>query len=299
LGNIRSKKGLAYSVGGGVGTGFDRPGLFRISMGTKSQTTAESIQALYQEIEDITTKPITDVEIKRAKDSILNSFVFNFDSPGEVMMEKMTYEFYGYPLDFIERYRQGIEKVTKPEIIAAARKYIHKDKVALLVVGKADDFDKPLSAFGQVEPIDITIRETPAAASAGGAAPATSTPQGMQLLSKALEAMGGKDKLATIKAVHETSNIVRNTPQGEMEMTGSQLVVLPDKMYSEANTPMGAHEDGCDCRHRVHGDGPAEPGLARRAARGDAAQHPPHSGVDRQPYRPDRGHDLRNGQGRR
>jgi predicted Zn-dependent peptidase len=240
LGNIRSKKGLAYSVGGGVGTGFDRPGLFRISMGTKSQTTAESIQALYQEIEDITTKPITDVEIKRAKDSILNSFVFNFDSPGEVMMEKMTYEFYGYPLDFIERYRQGIEKVTKPEIIAAARKYIHKDKVALLVVGKADDFDKPLSAFGQVEPIDITIRETPAAASAGGAAPATSTPQGMQLLSKALEAMGGKDKLATIKAVHETSNIVRNTPQGEMEMTGSQLVVLPDKMYSEANTPMGA-----------------------------------------------------------
>jgi zinc protease len=239
LGNIRSKKGLAYSVGGGVGTGFDRPGLFRISMGTKSETTAESIQALMQEIEDITTKPITDAEIKRAKDSILNSFVFNFDSPGEVMMEKMTYEFYGYPLDFIERYQAGIEKVTKAEIIDAAKKYIYKDKVALLVVGKASDFDKPLSTFGSVTPIDITIREAPESASSA-ATPATSSPQGMQLLSKALDALGGKDKLATVKAVREKSTIVRQTPQGEMEMQGSQLVVLPDKMYSEASTPMGA-----------------------------------------------------------
>jgi len=69
---LRTGKGLAYSVGGGIGTAFDHPGVVRLSMGTKSQTTVEAIQGLYQEIDDLNAHPISDDEIKRAKDSILN-----------------------------------------------------------------------------------------------------------------------------------------------------------------------------------------------------------------------------------
>ena len=36
---IRSKLGLAYSVGGGVGTSWDHPGISRFEMATKSATT--------------------------------------------------------------------------------------------------------------------------------------------------------------------------------------------------------------------------------------------------------------------
>src|SRR2546427_916821 len=109
--DLRTGKGLAYSVGGGIGTAFDHPGIARLSMGTKSQTTVEAIQGLYEEIDNLNKQPISDDEIKRAKDSILNSFVFNFDSPEKVLRERMAYEFYGYPADFLEKYRAGIEKV--------------------------------------------------------------------------------------------------------------------------------------------------------------------------------------------
>src|SRR5205814_10315623 len=37
--NIRTKQCLAYSVGGGIGTAVDHPGLRRLSIGTKSQST--------------------------------------------------------------------------------------------------------------------------------------------------------------------------------------------------------------------------------------------------------------------
>src|SRR6266571_8474224 len=50
--DLRTGKGLAYSVGGGIGTAFDHPGIARLSMGTKSQTTVEAIQGLYEEIDD-------------------------------------------------------------------------------------------------------------------------------------------------------------------------------------------------------------------------------------------------------
>ncbi|HEY7097437.1 MAG TPA: pitrilysin family protein [Terriglobales bacterium] len=167
--HLRTGKGLAYSVGGGIGTAFDHQGVQRIVMGTKSQSTIEAIQGIYQEIDDLGTKPLSDDEIKRAKDSILNSFVFNFDSPEKVLRERMAYEFYGYPADFLERYRTGIEKVQAADVARVASKYVHKDKFAVLVVGNDADFDKPLSTLGSVTNVDITIPPPPAdkAAAAG------------------------------------------------------------------------------------------------------------------------------------
>jgi zinc protease len=159
--DIRSGKGLAYSVGGGIGTAFDHPGTLRFSIGTKSQSTVESVQAIYQEIDDLSKRPITDDEIKRSKDSILNSFIFNFDTPEKVLRERMAYEFYGYPLDFLERYRAGVEKVTTADVARVAAKYIHKDQLAVLVVGNTSEFDKPLSTLGPVLPVDITIPAPP------------------------------------------------------------------------------------------------------------------------------------------
>jgi len=159
--SIRTAQGLAYGVGGGIGSAFDHPGIVRISMGTKSATTIESIQALYKEIDNLKQNPISDEEIKRAKDSILNSFVFNFDEPEKVLRERMAYEFYGYPADYLERYRAGIEKVGKEDVAAAAAKYLHKDKLAVLVVGNTTEFDEPLSSLGPVTNVNIAIPPPP------------------------------------------------------------------------------------------------------------------------------------------
>lgn len=166
--NIRSIQGLAYSVGGGIGTGWDHPALSRFGAGTKSQSTVESIQALYQQIADLKTNPINQEEMRRAKDSILNSFIFNFDTPEKVLREKMAYEFFGYPMDFLERYRSGIEKVSTADVAKVPPKYIHPTQMRVLVVGHAADFDKPLSSLGAVTPIDITIPPPPGQGRGGG-----------------------------------------------------------------------------------------------------------------------------------
>jgi zinc protease len=155
--NIRSKKGLAYAVGGGVGTEFDHPGILRLFLGTKSKSTAAAIDAFNAELDTLKTNPAMPEELTKAKESILNSFVFRFDSKEKVMRERMTYEFYGYPADFLEKYRAGIEKVTQQDVARVAHQYIHRNQLAVLVVGKAADFDRPLSSFGPVTTLDISI----------------------------------------------------------------------------------------------------------------------------------------------
>jgi hypothetical protein len=244
--DIRTAKGLAYSVGGGIGTTFDHPGITRFVLGTKSERTIESIEALYKDVDDLKSHPITDDEIKRAKDSILNSFIFNFDTPDKVLRERMAYQFYGYPLNFLEQYRAGIEKATVADVNRVAAKYLHKDQLAVLVVGNPKDFDKPLSALGPVKDVDITIPPPPgeeraAEGSPGGAptaAPAVSNPEGKALAAKVVESMGGASKLKTVHAIQARLS----QESKEKEEAASQLtltIVYPDHMHLAMDSPMG------------------------------------------------------------
>ena len=49
---LRTEKGLAYGVGGSIGTTFDHPGLVSIGMGTKSGTTAAAVEGLFGEVDN-------------------------------------------------------------------------------------------------------------------------------------------------------------------------------------------------------------------------------------------------------
>ena len=53
--------------------------------------------------------------------------------------ERERLEFYGYPADYLETYKAGLEKVTLADLTAAAKKYIHPDKLAVLVVGNGPE----------------------------------------------------------------------------------------------------------------------------------------------------------------
>jgi zinc protease len=126
-------------------------------MGTQSSNTARAIEALNKEIARMIKGGVTETELKKGKDSILNSFIFEFDSKEKVLAERMRYEFYGYPADFLEQFRAGIEKVTPADVDRVAKKYLHPEKLAILVIGNSKDFDKDLKTFGNVTPVDITI----------------------------------------------------------------------------------------------------------------------------------------------
>jgi zinc protease len=242
--DIRTKRGLAYNVGGGIGTNFGHPGILQFVAGTKSQSTIESIQALDEDIDNVTKNPINEDEIKQAKDAILNAFIFRLDSPDKVLAERMTYEFYGYPADWLDKYPAEIQRVTAADVNRVATKYIHRDQLAVLVVGNTKEFDKPLSSLGPVKEIDITIPPPPGVKEAAkeevSTAPIASNEEGKALAAKVVAAMGGEAKLAAIKAVKADLTLTQKTPQGDFPMQMETLIVFPDHLHAEMQTPNGA-----------------------------------------------------------
>ncbi len=157
--NVRSRKGLAYAVRGAVDSEYDYPGIFNVWMTTKTETTAAGIDALMEEIDGLVKNPPSTEEVQRSKDSILNSFIFNYDSRAKILRQQIAYEYFGFPRDYLARYRQNIEKVTPADVARVAKKYVHKDQMAILVVGPSKGQDRPLDTFGKVTKLDIAIPE--------------------------------------------------------------------------------------------------------------------------------------------
>ncbi len=155
--NVRSREGLAYSVFGAYSANYDYPGQFYVGCQTKSESTVYAIRAMLREVEKIREDEVTDEELALAKDSFLNSFVFNFDTRGEVVNRLMTYEYYGYPADFLLQIKENVEKVSKADVLRVAKKHLQPDKVQILAVGRPQDFGEPMSSLGPVDEIDITI----------------------------------------------------------------------------------------------------------------------------------------------
>lgn len=155
--NVRSREGLAYSVFGSYSANYDYPGEFYVGCMTKSKSTVYAIRAMLREVEKMREAAVTDEELALAKDSFLNSFVFNFDTKGEIVRRLMIYEYFGYPADFLMKTKENVEKVTKADVLRVAKKHLKPDTVQIIVVGRPEDFDQPLSTLGEVKEIDITI----------------------------------------------------------------------------------------------------------------------------------------------
>jgi outer membrane lipoprotein-sorting protein len=208
-------------------------------VGTKSGTTIESIQALDEDIDNLAKQPITDKEIQEAKDAIQNAFIFRLDSPDKVLAERVTYEFYGYPADWLDKFPAEIEKVTAADVNRVAAKYVHRDQLAVLVVGNTKEFDKPLSSLGPVKEIDITIPPPPGSKKDESAKPTASNEEGKALAAKVVAAMGAEDTLTAIKAVKAELTLTQKTPQGDFPMQMETVIVYPDHLHAEMQTPAG------------------------------------------------------------
>jgi zinc protease len=159
--NVRTKLGLAYSVGGSFGAAYDHPGIFRVEAATKSQSTVAATEAMLAEIGRLKTDPPTPAELNKAKDQVLNSFIFHYDSPDKTLNEQVVLAFYGYPADTLEKYKSGIEKVTAADVTRVANKYIDVSKLAIVVVGNEAQITPKLDTLGNVTNIDITIPPPP------------------------------------------------------------------------------------------------------------------------------------------
>jgi zinc protease len=153
---VRSDEGLSYSVGTRYETDTRDLGVWYAFCQTKLSTTYKAMRLMLDEVERIRQGLVTDEELKSAKDSYINRYVFNFTTPDRIVDRLMELEFEGRPSNELQTYIENVRKVTKEDVLRVAQKYLIPENITYVVVGNPEKFDKPLDEFGKVT--DITLQ---------------------------------------------------------------------------------------------------------------------------------------------
>ncbi len=153
--DVRTRRGLAYSVGSRLNTGVHDQGVWLMRAETKLASTQEVVSRFVANMERMRTELVTDEELAEAKEAYVNSFVFSFASPSAIVSRLVELEYDGLPKDFLQQLRERVLKLTKEDILAAAKKHFHPERLKIVAVGAGDKLPKVLSSFGEVKEIRL------------------------------------------------------------------------------------------------------------------------------------------------
>jgi zinc protease len=162
--NLREEKGYTY----GAGAGFDLRrghGPFTARAAVNTEVTVPALSELLRELDRIREAPVTDAELRAARDYLVGVFPLRFETPGPVAGSLAGLFVHGLPDHELERYRPSIEAVSADDVLRVAREHIRPETAAIVLVGDHDAFGDALDGAG-VGAVVLT-REDPVAAEAG------------------------------------------------------------------------------------------------------------------------------------
>jgi len=131
--NIRDNRGLAYDVHSSF-TANKYGGVFQAGLQTKNQSAQTAIDEVLAEMERIRTEPVSSRELDDAKSYLTGSFPLRVDSNNKIAGFLIAIEQFGLGLDYVDKYRDLIQKVTKEDVLRVAKKYLSTKDYILVVV---------------------------------------------------------------------------------------------------------------------------------------------------------------------
>ncbi|HKQ34196.1 MAG TPA: pitrilysin family protein [Nitrospiraceae bacterium] len=153
--DVRTKRGLAYSVGSRLNSGAHDQGVWLMRAETKVPSTEEVIARFVSNMERMRTELVADSELAEAKEAYVNSFVFSFASSSAIVGRLIELEYDGLPKDFLQQLRARVIALTKEEILAASKKHLNPERLTIMAVGSGGALPKLLSGFGEVKEIKL------------------------------------------------------------------------------------------------------------------------------------------------
>jgi zinc protease len=153
---LRSERGLTYGASAELNALKDT-GDVVAETDTRSETTVETLRLLVDEISKLQRQRVNPRELSEAQAYITGSFPLTIETPGAIALQVINAVFFGLDLKELETYRERVNAVTVDDIQRVAQKYLHPDRLTIVLVGDASKFAGQLPAIGfdRVERISL------------------------------------------------------------------------------------------------------------------------------------------------
>ncbi|HPH17555.1 MAG TPA: pitrilysin family protein [Haliscomenobacter sp.] len=192
--NLREDKAYTYGVGSNLSPDLE-VGYFTASGSFRNSVTDSAIVEFMNEFKRMRDTKASTEELNRIKAVMAGNFAMGLERPQTIARFALYTARYGLPQDYYRTYLERLSKITAEEVQAAAQKYLMPENAHIVVVGSQDDVAEKLKAFGPLNYYDSygnPIKAPSAATNPGGIT-------AEQVIDKYVQAIGGKEKLMTIK----------------------------------------------------------------------------------------------------
>jgi zinc protease len=132
---VRSNEGLAYSAGSRLNAKVHYPGEWRAGFESKNPTVALATRLILEEMQRIRDTPVSAEELETSKRQFIETFPRTFESKPAMLGVFVSDEWTDRPGDWWTTFRDKVHACTADDLQRVARRYLHPDQVAILVVG--------------------------------------------------------------------------------------------------------------------------------------------------------------------
>ncbi|MCX7679621.1 MAG: insulinase family protein [Spirochaetes bacterium] len=147
MNEIRAKRGLSYSTASVIRF-RKHTGLFLAYAQTRTDEALLTLKLMEENIHAMKSNPITDDEMKWMKLSLENSYIFEFDTPKNILSKYLFLDYYNLNESYLTSYIEKIRSLTANTIMTAA-KNLFSHGLIKVVVGKKE-LGQPLAECGEV-----------------------------------------------------------------------------------------------------------------------------------------------------
>jgi predicted Zn-dependent peptidase len=140
--NVREKRGLAYAVFSGL-SAYRDAGAVTIYAGCANEAVGELIDVVVAEIRRLKEDPMSDVELRRAKDHLKGSLMLGLESTSSRMSNLARQEMYFDRQFSLDETLQSVEKVTRDDVRRVTDELFAPAGLAATVLGAVNGLEIP------------------------------------------------------------------------------------------------------------------------------------------------------------
>lgn len=151
--SLRNEAGLTYSVFSFFAL-RRHPGPFGVSTFTRVPEVRRVVDLVLGELSRIRSDPPSDEEVANAQSQTVGQFALGLETSSAVLGSLVNLDVYGLPEDSLDTFRPRIRALTPEDTAATARKLVHPERAAILVVGPAEAIAPQLEDLGDIEVVE-------------------------------------------------------------------------------------------------------------------------------------------------
>jgi zinc protease len=125
-------------------------GVFRVTGRAAAARAADAIGMVMEEMRSLTVSVAEEGELRRAKDALLNSFLFRFDTPYDSVVGHVEAEFATSSSDCLRSFRDDVERQRRESVLEAAMGALEPKGLVVVVTGDIKVIGPQMERFGTV-----------------------------------------------------------------------------------------------------------------------------------------------------